>query len=167
MMITAALLRANPDEAEGVLQSIAEEKGLDYAQRVAAMAFPGSAQERELSHFEKAKKLFGAQYLAEALEEYKLAIAVNRDHAGAYMGAGDCYYHLGQLNLAAAFFEESVAIQPSPSTLRFLGDAHRRAGRMEKAIQAYEQALELDPSYELVTRQLHIIQEHMKEASNA
>lgn len=164
VMITAAVLKAHPAEAQEMLQSIVEEKGLDFAQRVAEIVFPGSVRKpEEQNHFEKAEELFKARLLPEAIEEYKLAIAADRDHAMAYMGIGDCYYHLGQFNLATAFFEESVLIQPNHSTFLFLGDAHLKAGRMEKAIRAYEQALELNPSYEIARQQLRDVREQMRE----
>jgi tetratricopeptide (TPR) repeat protein len=158
MMMVVAILRANPEGATELLQSIAEEKGADYAMRIAEMAFPREAA-REESHYEKAEQFFAARRIAEALAEYKLAIAESRDDPRSYMGAGDCHYHMGRFNLAAAFFEESVAIRPHPSTLRFLGDAHRKAGRMRQAVSAYEQAVQLDPSYAPAREQLRLIQE--------
>jgi tetratricopeptide (TPR) repeat protein len=116
----------------------------------------------EQTHLEKAEALFRARKLPEALAEYKLAIKENADNAAAYMGAGDCHYHLGQLNLATAFFEESIAIEVRPSTLRFLGDAHRKSGRIQAAIRAYERALEVDPSYEIARQQLEAVRQNVK-----
>jgi tetratricopeptide (TPR) repeat protein len=162
MIITATLLRADPEGAAALLQSIAEERGLEYARRLAEMAFP-PATKRDPSHQDKAEQLFAARKIPEALEEYRLAIAENRDDAFSYMGAGDCYYHMGRFSLAAAFFEESVAIQPRPSTLRFLGDAYRKTGHLKKAASAYEQAVQLDPSYTVAKEQLAVLRKHMEQ----
>lgn len=154
MMILATLLKANPENAQEVLQGVARTEGPAYAQRVFELAFPSAAQQKEPSHFDKAQELFRTRQLPEALKEYRLAIKEDRDHALAYMGAGDCYYHMGMLNLATAYFEESIAIEPSPSTLTFLGNAHRKSGRTDEAIQSYEQALKLNPNYELARQHL-------------
>lgn len=158
-MITVTLLKGNPEQAQEILQSIAETNGLAYAQHLAELAFPQAATDTEASHYDKAAKLFHAGSLPEALSEYKLAIAEDRDNASAYMGAGDCYYMMGQLNVATAFFEESIAIRPDHTTLTFLGDAHRKAGRREDAIRAYEQALKLNPNYALARQALSFMQE--------
>ena len=160
MMILATLLKANPENAQEVLQGVARTEGPAYAQRVFELAFPSAPEEKEPSHFDKAQELFGARRLPEALNEYRLAIKEDRDHALAYMGAGDCYFHMGMLNLAAAYFEESIAIEPSPATLTFLGNAHRKSGRTDEAIQSYEQALKLNPNYELARQHLSAMGRH-------
>ena len=157
MMILATLLKANPGQSQQILNDVAKTEGPAYAQRVNELAFPSPPRKSEPSHFDKAQELFRARRYSDALKEYKFAIDADRDHALAYMGAGDCFYHLGQLNLATAFFEESIAIQPHPSTLRFLGDAHRKSGRTDEAIRAYEQALELNPNYEIARQQLSLM----------
>ena len=154
MMILSTLLKANPENAQEVLQGVARTEGPAYAQRVFELAFPSAPRQKEPSHFDKAQELFRTKQLPEALSEYRLAIKDDRDHALAYMGAGDCYYHMGMLNLATAYFEESIAIEPSPATLTFLGNAHRKSGRIDEAIQSYEQALKLNPNYELARQHL-------------
>lgn len=160
MMILATLLKANPENAQEVLQGVAKTEGPAYAQRVFELAFPSAPQEKEPSHYDKAQEHFRAKRLPEALNEYKLAINEDRDHAMAYMGAGDCYYHMGKLNLATAYFEESIEIEPSPSTLTFLGNAHRKSGRIDEARQSYEQALKLNPNYELARQHLSAMRRH-------
>ncbi|MEO8598185.1 MAG: tetratricopeptide repeat protein [Candidatus Solibacter sp.] len=159
-MLLVAMLKGNPQTAPELLQSIAQEKGVAYAQRLAEMAFPQAAAAAH-THYDRAEQFFATRQIDKALPEYKLAITDNRNAPGPYMGAGDCYYHMGQFNLAAAFFEESVAIRPNPSTLRFLGDAHRKAGRMPQALAAYEQAVELDPSYAPAAEQLRTLKQQM------
>jgi tetratricopeptide (TPR) repeat protein len=113
------------------------------------------------THFDKAEALFAARKVPEGLAEYTLAIAEDPQNAAAYLGAGDCHYFMGEPSLAAAFFEESAAIEPKAPTLRFLGDAYQKAGRLRPAAQAYERALELDPSYAAARQQLESVRREL------
>ena len=98
-------------------------------------------------HLAAAEQHFQYRRWEDAIAEYGLAIAADEDLAPAYLGLGDAYYNTGKYYLAAAYFEESIEIQPDASAWRFLGDCHRNVGRRKKAIEAYKQALELRPDY--------------------
>jgi tetratricopeptide (TPR) repeat protein len=143
-LITAAMIQANPRTAVDVLA----ESEPAFAAQVRAFLFPGLRPQDE-SHLARAESLFTKRRFREAIDAYRLAIDENPQNADAYMGLGDCHYHLGEFDLAAAFFEESIQVLPKPSTYRFLGDAHRSRGRIDDARKAYEAALALDPRYDL------------------
>jgi tetratricopeptide (TPR) repeat protein len=144
--LMVAIIAGNPDRADELLTAIADEKGEDVAQRVAAKVFAG-ATDKQTTHFDKAEQLFTAKRFSEAIEEYKLAIAENPEHWQAYMGLGDTHYMMGKYHLAATYFEESVAIQPYAPTYRYLGDAYMRIGQIDKAIKAYQSSVDTDPNY--------------------
>lgn len=152
-MMMAAIITGSPDKAEKLLKAVAEDKGADAAQRVAAMAFGGSDTQSE-AHLQKAEKLFAARKLPEAIEEYKLAIAENPEEWLPYMGLGDTYYQMGEFHTAAAYFEESLAIQPYAPTYRYLGDAYLRTEQLDKAIRAYQSSVKTDPNYAPAKRAL-------------
>ncbi len=98
-------------------------------------------------HLAAAEQHFQYRRFEDAIAEYGLAIAADEDLAPAYLGLGDAYYSTGKYYLAAAYFEESIEVQPDASAWRFLGDCHRNVGRRKKAIEAYKHALELRPDY--------------------
>jgi tetratricopeptide (TPR) repeat protein len=131
-----------------IAQSIIKRTGL------ASGAVPSRAP---ATHLEKAEALFSARRLPEALVEYQRAIADAPDNASAYLGAGDAHYFMGKPHLAAAFFEESVAIAPRAPTLFFLGNAYAKCGDLDKAARAYERALEVDPDYGLARQRLQAL----------
>lgn len=148
-----AIVAGNPDRADELLKSIADEKGEEVAKRVASKALVASGRQSRFvgeaqTHFIKAEQLFADRQFKEAIEEYKKTIEAEPNNARAYMGLGDCYYIMGDFNLAASYFEESVAIEPVASTYRYLGDAYMGKGQLDKAINAYQSAVDTDPNYE-------------------
>jgi tetratricopeptide (TPR) repeat protein len=163
--IAAALVRAHPEQAEALLADLARDNGVAYAKQVAQLAYHSPTLAVATTHFEQAEALFAKKKMPESLREYTLAIEENLQKAAAYTGAGDCYYMMGKMNLAAAFFEESIAIEPKATTLRFLGDAYQRSNRLEAAARAYEQALELNPSYDAARQQLQLVRQALSSES--
>jgi tetratricopeptide (TPR) repeat protein len=156
-LMSAAIIRSRPSEAAASLQAVERESGREFADRVRAYLYPGVPgvpSQEEVTHFERAETLFAARKLPEARAEYLLAIAEEPPNNLAYMGLGDCYFQGGEYNVAAAYFEESLAIAPHPSTYRFLGEAHERCGRKANAIEAYRAALKLKPDYSIARAQL-------------
>jgi len=147
IQLMAAIIKGNPANANSLLESIREEKGEETYCKVMAMIEPPPQQEPGAENFERAEQFFKARRFHEAIAEYKLAIATNPQHWRAYMGLGDTYYMMGQFNLAATYFEESVQIQPTAPTYRYLGDAYMHIRNLEKAIQAYQNSVKADPSY--------------------
>jgi tetratricopeptide (TPR) repeat protein len=151
--LTAAHVMRDPARAPQLLRELAQ-RDPALAQRVIARLVAQGVIEtmpRERiaaqRHFDEAEELFRARRMEEAARAYRAAIAADHDHAPAYMGLGDVHYRRGEYHLAAAHFEESIAIQPEPATYRFLGDALVRVGRTDGARAAYERALTLDPGY--------------------
>jgi tetratricopeptide (TPR) repeat protein len=73
----------------------------------------------------------------------------SRKRAQLYSELGNYLYKRGQMADAAVAFENALLGNPSRSERRhitlFLGKSYESSGRTDKAITAYEQALELDP----------------------
>ncbi len=118
---------------------------LDYIPKTSA-SFVDTAN-KHVTHFEEAERLFASKRFLDAIIKYKLAIADNPENWQAYMGLGDAHYMMGEYYLAAAYFEESVAIQPHAPTYRYLGDSYSRTGQLDKAIEAYQCSVDTDPNY--------------------
>lgn len=150
-LMMAAMITSLPNQADELLQSIAQDQGEAAAARVRGIAFgvvPGSnLAEAEMSHFDRAEQYFALRKMPEAIKEYELAIEEDPSNAHAYMGLGDVYYMQGKYETALSYFEESIAVQPMAFTYRFIGDAYQHLSFPDKAIDAYENALKLDPNY--------------------
>jgi tetratricopeptide (TPR) repeat protein len=155
--MTAAIVRADPSQAESALAAIETEKSPEFMQAVRQLLFPVLLERQRQSSFQKAEALFQARRFDAAIAEYWRAIEEAPENNLAYMGIGDCYYRTGKFNLAVAFFEESLEVAPHVSTYRFLGDAHRRCGRLAPARSAYQAAIALNPKYEPARQQLAIM----------
>jgi tetratricopeptide (TPR) repeat protein len=156
VIITAAIIKAMPGDLEENLQHRASERGPAFVDQVRA-AILGESQPAEEKAVDRAKRLFHQRRLVEAKKAYAEAIAEDPDDSYPYLGLGDCHYMLGEFHLAAAYFEESIAVQPTTSAWRFLGDAYRKVGRRPQARAAYESALILDPNYHLARKQLDLM----------
>ena len=83
---------------------------------------------------------------AEAMAEYKLALARNPTHRDALNNRGVAYARAGRLAEAAAQFERLVAADPaSPDAHTNLGAILLSTGHAERAEQEFRAALEIDP----------------------
>lgn len=103
---------------------------------------------RAQRHYENAEDHFAVRALDEAETEYREALRLDPDHTLAAMYLGDVWYVRGKFHVAHAYFEESLAIEPSPQAHRFLGDSLHFGGHgARRAIEQYRAALRLDPGY--------------------
>jgi Flp pilus assembly protein TadD len=83
---------------------------------------------------------------AQALTEYKLALARNSTHRDALNNLGVAYARAGRLAEAAAQFERLVAADPAnPDAHTNLGAILLSTGHPERAEQEFRAALEIDP----------------------
>ena len=67
--------------------------------------------------------------------------------AQAYVALGFSYFNLRQYRLACKYYEIAAELySESPRIYHYLGDAHRAQGMHDQALQAYQEALNLDPT---------------------
>jgi tetratricopeptide (TPR) repeat protein len=149
--MTAAILAANPENMAAGLEEIAQSDP-QLAQKVTQLlrqqgVLEPVSEPASVQHYRRAEQFFGEGQFQEAVREYSLAVEADPDFAEAYMGWGDVYYRIGMYQLAIAYFEESIIIEPMPPTYRFLGDSYAHVGKRKQAEEAYRQALNLDPNY--------------------
>ncbi|MEU5870760.1 tetratricopeptide repeat protein [Glycomyces sp. NPDC047369] len=144
--MTAAIVLGSPERGAELMQDIAEKNPALHAEVLRLM--PSKESDDARAHFERAEAAFNQRRFNDAIAEYKAAIELDPNFTIAYLYLGDAYYNLGDYHLAAAYFTESIAIEPTAQALRFLGDAFQRCGRDLGVIrQCYEHALRLDPGY--------------------
>jgi predicted Zn-dependent protease len=156
-LASAVIAQLPEQEQKSAPAEIAREQGPDHAAKVVAMLGQHRAETAAVQHFARAEALFGSRDFPAALQAYQEVLSLDPDRSDALMGLGDCHFSLGQYHLAAAYFEESLAIAPSAPTARFLSDAYYRVGRIEQAIEACRQSVEIDPNYTLARKQLDLL----------
>ncbi len=147
-MLAATILSLDPEQARQMRDEVAAKDPETFAKvrrYLPAGLRPESPAEM---HFATAENLFAQRRFREAITEYKAVIDLEPDHQVAHLWLGDAHFMLGEYAIAAAYFEESIAIRPTPQAYRFLGDAIVRGqGDLHLARRHYEQALALDPAY--------------------
>jgi tetratricopeptide (TPR) repeat protein len=85
---------------------------------------------------------------AEAMREYRLALARNPTHRDALNNLGIAFARAGRLNDAAAYFERLVAADPAnPDAHANLGAILLSVGEPDRAAQSFRAALEIDPGH--------------------
>jgi len=84
----------------------------------------------------------------QALEDYKKAIELNPDLAGAYQNSGNCYYALKDYEKALDCYGKSEKLQPDDSTVYYArGFVYLDTGFTEKACEEWNKALNMGNKY--------------------
>jgi tetratricopeptide (TPR) repeat protein len=159
--MTAAVIAGSPNGNE-ILHKLLEDDP-PLAQRVLALLghrVVSPEQEQAEGHFSAAEAYFVNRQFVEAQREYEAALQLDPEHVEAATYLGDTWYRRGAFHLAQAFFEESLAIRPTPQAYRFLGDSLWHGGHgARRAREAYLQALKLDPNYAGAREALAVLKE--------
>ncbi|WP_030243851.1 MULTISPECIES: CHAT domain-containing protein [unclassified Streptomyces] len=159
--MTAAVVSGSPDGGELLDTLFRDDPTL--AERVLALlglvrVTPEQAEAME--HFRTAEEHFAAGRLDDAQTEYEATLRLQPDHVQAMTYLGDTWYRRGAYHIAQAYFEESLAIEPTPEAYRFLGDALRYGGHgARRARPCYENALRLAPEYRGARQALAALEE--------
>lgn len=90
--------------------------------------------------------LYQQQRLVEAAEAYENAIALDDKRAERLQSLAQVYYELGDDEKALHYFERAARRKPKDTELKLiLADYYERLVRLEDAIAALENILEMDP----------------------
>lgn len=89
---------------------------------------------------------------ADAVTAYKAAIAIDSTQSDYYASMGDAYYNLGQYKNAITTYEKSIALGSSSKSAMaaryyWLGQSYNNFYNRPDALKAYEQSLQIDPTY--------------------
>lgn len=147
--MSAAMVAGSPD-GDTILHQLLEQDP-PLAQRVLALlglraVSPERARAEE--HFNGAEEDFRARRFEEAQRGYEAALELDPQYVEAATYLGDTWYRRGDFHIAQAFFEESLAIQPTAEAYRYLGDSLLHGGHgAARARAAYRQALKINPGY--------------------
>jgi tetratricopeptide (TPR) repeat protein len=84
----------------------------------------------------------------EADKAFKKAISLGPNDVCAFEQSGRMYYEEGKYQETIAAFKQASALQPRATTYHFLGNAYAFLQRFDEALNAYRQAVQLDPDYQ-------------------
>ena len=90
-----------------------------------------------------------------ALELLQPLEAVHGSHYEVVAGLGFAFHQKGDYKKAASYLARAATIRPPDTThWNVLGDSYQRVGELEKAREAYERSLRLDPDQEKVKTEI-------------
>jgi Flp pilus assembly protein TadD len=99
------------------------------------------------AHVKLGKALLAMNMPQEALPHFMAAANANPNDLEAVQGAGRCHIQMGNGTAAVPFFEQALALQPSPGAYAALGVAYDLAGRFPEAQATYRNGLKIDPQH--------------------
>lgn len=81
-----------------------------------------------------------------AVNEYKMAITIDPDHARSHYNIGVAYDKKGLINEAVVHYKKAISAKPDyPKALSNLAGIYAKIGRIEEAIGLFERAMNIDP----------------------
>lgn len=159
--------RGEVEPAKAALRKVLE---LDPQNALATDVLQGMSKGEEVltqspeaqRHFDKAEEHFRAHRFQQAVVEYDLAIAADPKFAKAHIYKGDAYYQMGDLARAVECYRTAIQVDPKDRQAhRFLGDVlereYDRTGEvkyLDEAIESFQNAVILDPSYQMAKQDL-------------
>lgn len=85
---------------------------------------------------------------AESEEEFKIAIELSPNYAGAYDGYGVCLAQIGKFDEALKQLKQAQQLDPLSLVIQVhIGWVYFYSGKYDLAIEQYQRALEMDPNY--------------------
>jgi adenylate cyclase len=106
----------------------------------AITASPGSA----LAHFARGQVLRAQRRCEEAIPEYEVALAINRNWAGALADIGRCKIFVGPLEDAIPLIEQAIRLSPRDPSLGIwyfrIGQVHLLQSRIDEAVLWFKKA---------------------------
>lgn len=103
----------------------------------------------------------------DAEKAFKRATQLNRNDVCAYDWSGRMYYDLGRYEKAIEVFEQEIKLSPNVNGYLFLGNAYTYSGRLGEAVNAYRQAVHLNPDEVMAYTQLGVAYESLKRYEDA
>jgi tetratricopeptide (TPR) repeat protein len=84
----------------------------------------------------------------EAIASYQKCIALDPNHAAAFINLGTLYYNRHDYTLAERYYRKAIEVDPKYALAYFdLGNVLDETGRLIDAIRAYQNAIGLAPTY--------------------
>ncbi|HKM66570.1 MAG TPA: tetratricopeptide repeat protein [Candidatus Acidoferrum sp.] len=133
-----------------------DEAAAEYLQAVATSVEPGDVV---MARNNLASLYLQRNLLAESLAQYQLMVSAAPDDPRGYIGRGLVLFRQQFYAAALSSFQQAETLHSSPQSLYWIGQCHEARNENAQALQAYEQALRLDPqSTEIRDRITHLKQ---------
>ncbi|MFC1633671.1 protein kinase [Planctomycetota bacterium] len=100
---------------------------------------------RKESPYDVAEAYYAISDIKNAIDYYSKAIALDPDFARAHNHIAYCYSHLGNHAKAIEHFQNYVKLDGTANAHDSLADGYMAAGRLDKAVEEKQLAIELDP----------------------
>jgi tetratricopeptide (TPR) repeat protein len=129
----------------GVL--LQQQNRAELAKREYELAITYSADETELAQTRSnlGFLLFQLNEIKPAIEQFSAALAINPLKQNSLIGRGMAHYRQGELDGALSDFSSAAEIAPTASGEFWLGRVLEDKGRLQEALRAYQEALQLAP----------------------
>jgi protein O-mannosyl-transferase len=95
--------------------------------------------------------------LTSALQKLDRAIDVAPHSYEAHYYRGNVYSQMRRFDAAISEYEQAFASQPTAETLNNLGSTYFQIGQIDKAIESYRNAVQLDPDFSLAKENLEAL----------
>src|SRR5215831_5263022 len=99
------------------------------------------------AHFNKGEALTQKRDFKLALDSYKEAIHLRPDLPSFRLTLGVAYSNADELDMAEKEFVELTSTPVAPEAYRNLGVVYSREGKMNEAVQSFQQAIQLKPDF--------------------
>lgn len=103
----------------------------------------------------------------DAEKAFKRAAQLNPNDVCPYSWSGRMYYGLRRYDEAVAVLQQEIRLSPNVNAYLFLGNAYTYAGRPAEALNAYKQAIHLNPDEVMAYTQLGVAYECLKRYEDA
>jgi tetratricopeptide (TPR) repeat protein len=144
----------------------AERKMQDRRQRLAPE--PQVVEGNELAHYNLGLAFRQKGYYSEALREYRLALERGEDRRLTLQAMAEVHLLKHDFPTALELYDTLLRESPdSPKLWNERGVVLHQAGRIEEAVGAYHQAVEVDPKYALAWNNLGVVQAPGRDADVA
>jgi adenylate cyclase len=137
-----------------MLDGIADAPGADIAraERLVEQAL-GKSSRNPLAHFAKGQLLRALGRPEEAIPEYEMALAFNRNWVDALAAIGRCKILIGQIDEAIRDLEQAIRISPRDPFVGYwylrVGEAYLLQAQVDEAVIWLEKARNLSPALAL------------------
>ena len=105
-----------------------------------------------MAHYARAQLLRAQRRWSEAILEYEVAIASNRNWATAYANIGDCKLWIGSLEETIPLEQQAIRLNPRDPNIGYwyewIGNVHLLESRTDEAIAWFEKARNADPGFD-------------------